>query len=173
MFADYLTLIDHHLNSYRGFQAADLYKLLYQSTLGPEHLLTDVEQARFWLQKEWVQEAANATEQLYEPISLDGQLGRLHLRPFKAAGHDWQELWTSFYQTCLTWQADKNSFITIWQQALDWIKQGCLSLSVEQAIELDSVQSSRGYPAVRHSESYRLINKPAYRVVLNSWNVQR
>lgn len=166
MCADYLTLINHHIESYRGFQAADLYKLLYQSTLGPEHLLTEVEQARLWLQKEWEQEKAAAAEQLYEPISLDGRLARVHIRPFKAGGHDWQELWSAFYQTCLSWQTDKNSFIEIWQQALHWLREGRLPLSFQQALELDGLQSSRGYPAVRHSESYRRANRPAYRVIL-------
>ena len=166
MFADHLTLIEYHLQR-PGFAAEDLYKLLYQGTLGVEHLLVDMDQSRQRLQHEWDAQPAERGEPLYEPVSPDLRLVRLNIRPYKAMGSSWQDLWDLFCATAAEFHGEKNNFIVLWQQSLQWIDQGRIPLDPKAAAELDAVMQPQGYPAVHHSAGYRAANRPAYRIVLS------
>jgi hypothetical protein len=166
MFSDYLTLIEYHLQR-TGFAAEDLYKLLFQGTLGVEHLLSNIDQSRQRLQSEWESQPAEKGEPLYVPVSPDLRLVRLNIRPFKARGADWQELWHLFCATAAQFHGEKNNFIALWQQSLQWIRQGRLPLNPQAAEVLDAVMREQGYPAAHHSAGYRAANRPAYRIVLS------
>lgn len=164
MFPDYLDLIQYHMQRYPGFAVQDLYKLLFQAILGSEHLLTDVAAARMWLEQEWTLQPAESGEPLFEPVSLDGRLVRLNIRPFKASGADRQTMWLAFYSTS-HYSGEKEEFITMWQQSLAWIVQGSIALSAEAAYDFDEIQKRGEYPAGRHSQTYRRLHRPAYRLV--------
>ncbi len=164
MFPDYLDLIRHHMHRYPGFSVQDLYKLLFQAILGAEHLLTDVGDAQVWLEQEWESQPPESGEPLFEPVSLDGRLVRLNIRPFKASGADRQTMWLAFYSASRC-RGEKQTFITTWRQSLAWIAQGSIALSAEAACDFDEIQKRGEYPAGRHSQTYRRLHRPAYRLV--------
>jgi hypothetical protein len=165
MFTDYLTLMHYHLELHPGCTPQDLYKLLFQSIHGPEHLLNDIGKAQAWLRQEWEVQPAESEELLCEPVSLDEQVVRINIRPLKALGADWRDLWAMFHSSADEFWADKNEFRETWQQVLEWIKDGRIPLQWSAALELDTALRIRGYPAAHHSESYRRANRPAYRVI--------
>ncbi len=163
MFPDYLSLIQYHMQRYPGFAVQDLYKLLFQTILGSDHLLTDAAAAQMWLEQEWESQPPESGEPLFEPVSLDGRLVRLNIRPFKASGADRQTMWLAFYSAS-HYSGEKEDFITLWQQSLAWIAQGSIALSAETAYDFDEIQKRGEYPAGRHSQTYRRLYRPAYRL---------
>ncbi len=60
------------------------------------------------------------------------------------------------------------SFRESWVAAGQDIRGGILPLDPAEYEDLDEIVRSRGYPAVRHSQGYRALLKPSYRVVLES-----
>ena len=62
----------------------DTYKWLYQATRGGEHAAPDREGAKQWLDGEWSSLAAKQkVENLWEPLSPGGDIGRVNMRAFK------------------------------------------------------------------------------------------
>src|SRR5262245_56083851 len=67
----------------------DAYKWLFHATLGGEHAVTDDEGPRQWLDREWATLGPPlAGEKEVVPLTVDGKLIRLNLRPYKARGGD-------------------------------------------------------------------------------------
>ena len=81
-------LLGQHLQRYPRMELADVYKLLHQAAMGPGHALRDPAQARDALRSECAALEPGGQDPLVDPISPDGQLARVHLRPWLAAGRD-------------------------------------------------------------------------------------
>jgi hypothetical protein len=164
MFPNYPELIRFHLQQHGGCEIQDIYKLLLQSILGPEHLLRDPVAAKERLRLEWEAQTATDGEPLFEPISLDGQIVRANLRPLKARGLHWLDLWNAFLRSAQPSQADKAVFITVWQQSLAWLEESSL-FTEKNIMQFDEKMRIIGYPVMHHSASYLHHNRPAYRVI--------
>ena len=74
-------ILQDHLARYPKMQARDVYKLLHQAAMGSEHAVTDIASARAWLERELAEIGPGPAEPLVDPISPDGQIARIHLRP--------------------------------------------------------------------------------------------
>jgi len=164
MFPNYTELIRVHLQLHSGCEIQDIYKLLFQSILGPEHLLKDPAAARERLRLEWEAQPGADDEPLLEPISLDGTIVRANLRPWKAKGVDWLELWNAFFRSAQSIQADKIAFITVWQKSLDRLQE-FPQFAEKNIMQFDEKMRIIGYPVMHHSASYQHHNRPAYRVL--------
>jgi hypothetical protein len=165
MFPDYHSLILYQLQHRPGCEIQDIYKLLFQSIRGPEHLLHNPDAARERLRIEWEQQQADSNEPSMEPISLDGRIVRANIRPLKAKGMDWLDLWEAFAKTAQTPIADKNAFIAAWQQTLIWLQDESLVCSANNILQFDENMRINDYPVMHHSPRYKQLNSPAYRVV--------
>jgi hypothetical protein len=62
-----------------------LYKLLHQAILGSGHAISDLEGARKWLERELTEMDSRYDETAIDPISPDGEIVRVHLRPIIAS----------------------------------------------------------------------------------------
>jgi hypothetical protein len=170
--ARYTPVIRWHSERYPDLEVEDLYKLLHQSVAGPAHAIEDPEMARQWLEREWngLDEPLD-TEELYEPLSSDGRLVRVNLRPWRAAGHSPEMVLSAFVRTAGTLPPD-TARIRIELDAIsacsDRIADG-LSPSAQTIRSFFDDQSRDGYPAIHHSEEYSQRYRPAYRVVLRSY----
>lgn len=164
MFPNYSELIRVHLQLHSGCEIQDIYKLLLQSILGPEHLLSNPAATRERLRLEWEAQPGADTELLLEPISLDGSIVRANLRPLKARGVDWLDLWNAFFRTAGSIQVDKAAFITVWRHALDLL-QPMPQFNEKIIMQFDEKMRILGYPVMHHSASYQHHNRPAYRVI--------
>ena len=77
--------------------AEDAYKYLYHAARGGEHALADETAAGLWLAREWATLGPpQPREELWEPLTADGRIGRLHLRPYKAQGGNKEALLEAF-----------------------------------------------------------------------------
>jgi hypothetical protein len=86
-----------HIQRYPAMNARDVYKLLYQGLLGPEHSMPTAEIFRARLEEELADLQPDASQPLLEDLRPDGALQRIYLRPWLARGQDLSVL----VQACL------------------------------------------------------------------------
>jgi len=146
--------------------ADDVYKFLHQGVFGPGHAVDDRQSVARTLDQEIAGLAPAAVEDpLCQPLGGPTPMARIHLRPFLAADEDVAALLDVFVASAAVpagTAADLKAAIEAAVAAL--VKSGQWALAGE--LETLSVGLAAGsYPAVSHSESYRNLYKPAYRVV--------
>lgn len=145
----------------------DAYKWLFQATRGGEHAAPDEAQARRWLEREWDDlDEFGASDLLVEPLRGDQAIVRLHLRPYKVRGGSLDALLRAFVDSAAEWTADASAFTVAWLALGDALR-GATYGDVTRADweRLDAATEPQGYPAVHHSESYRRVRRPAYRIL--------
>jgi len=162
-------LLDH-FRRYPEMQVTDLYKLLHQAALGSEHAVRDERTARDWLEREMKEMGEGPDEPLLDPISPDGKIVRIHLRPYLKMGKDPETLLRAFIHTANEWHGSLENLMeygtVAWQlsEAEQW------RISPKEIKLFFAGIESQGFPAARHSEIYGRLYRPAYRVIANfSW----
>lgn len=153
-------VLQDHLNRYPSMQIQDLYKLLHQAALGSEHAVSDRAAVEHWLMRELAELGVGMAEPLVDPISHNGQIARLHLRPYIAAGHDPRSLLEAFIRTANQYRGETGYLEEYWRDAM--------ALAPFPAREMDDFfrdLKDRNFPAVHHSAEYERQYRPAYRVV--------
>ncbi len=158
-------LLTDHIARYPRMQVQDLYKLLLQSAMGCEHVVGDERKARSWLEREVANTVTGPDDPLIDPISPDGCLVRLHLRPYFHAGRDLERLLEAFVQTSKQPRGSPEKLREFGGQAARMAKEGLLPFSAEDILAYWSDRERHGYRAVHHSYTYQKLYHPAYRVV--------
>ncbi len=154
------SIVRDHLSRYPALQIQDLYKLLHQAALGSEHAVSDRGSVERWLTRELAEMGEGIPEPLIDPISHNGEIVRIHLRPYVAAGHDVMRLLDAFIRTANEHHGDI--------QVLEQYFQDAVTMDIFPRSEMDDFLQEligKGYPAVHHSAEYERLYKPAYRVV--------
>ena len=149
-----------HFARYPSMQIQDAYKLIHQAALGSEHAITNPESARKWMESELAGRSAGPDESVVDPISDDGQIVRVHLRPFVSQGGDPDTLLDAFIRIANEFRGDIQVLKNYWNTAT--ARQYFPSTEMDGFIE--SAQA-RNYPAEHHSLEYERLYRPAYRVV--------
>jgi hypothetical protein len=160
------SLISAHLARRHGMEPRDVYKLLYQGVRGPEHIITSPTAFAERLAIEWESLDRTDSDPLWESIRPDGGLLHLNLRPFKAQGGDIAQLTTACLETARHPWGTQNEL----QQAWEDFTAACRDRSWHQMALYDVESFTRwleanGFPPVHHSERYRSLYRPAYRLV--------
>lgn len=144
----------------------DAYKWLFQATMGGEHAV-DREGAMAWLEDEWATLGAPlAGEVEWEPLTPDGRLGRVNLRPFRARGGDPLTLGEAFVRSARSFTEDRDGFLAEWRALGDKLLAGSVGTLTRADWEgVDTVAKTGFYGAMHHSATYERDRKPAYRVL--------
>ncbi len=158
-------ILARHAGRYPGLQVQDLYKLLHQAACGSEHAAADGPAARAWLEQEVAGLGEGPEEPIVEPISADGQVVRVHLRPYVAAGGDLDLLAAAFARTSREHRGCAVRLRRYWRYAERMAQEGALGLPAEELQCFFQEMEARGFPAVHHSPEYTRAYRPAYRVV--------
>lgn len=99
-------------------------------------------------------------EPIADPISADGEIIRIHLRPFLASGKSPKILFNAFLRTAKEYRGNLSTLEQYWKTV---ISMGHFPITaMDEFIQLIKAQ---GYPAVHHSDEYEKLYRPAYRVV--------
>lgn len=161
-----IALLQEHLARRPGMEPRDIYKLLYQGVRGPEHSLASSAAFAERLAAEWEALDLAGGDPLCESIRSDGSLLRLNLRPFKAQGGNLNRLVAAcleagggFWGTQAELQQAWYSFSAACQEH-SWP-----GLAVNDIKCFTSWLEANAFPAVHHSEQYRSLYRPAYRLV--------
>ena len=141
-------------------QIRDMYKLVYQATLGSEHAISSPESAAQRLERELAEMGGGLDEPVIDPISSDGQIVRVHLRPFVAQGGEAPALLEAFIRTAKEYHGDAQTLKHNWKTVA-----GIGYYSALEINEFTQFILAQGYPAVHHSAEYQRLYRPAYRVV--------
>ena len=157
-------LLGAHLGRYPVLALADVYKLLHQAALGPAHAV-DALAARDRLETEAELLGAGPDEPLVDPVSPDGRLARIHLRPYVAAGLSLGSLADAFGETAGTWPASFDKLAKFCGCLGDLVDAGGLPFPRADIVAYMQARAADGWPAVHHSDAYRAAYAPAYRVI--------
>lgn len=158
-------VLREQLEIHPALQVEDVYKLLYQGSLGIEHLLTDTIAAKHYLAEEWQEIPAGSNEPLVEIISPDSQWVRLNLKPFKAIGGNSEMVWGAMLRSSHV-TAPREVFVQRWREFVSLVGDRRLPFDAPAASEFDTRMASEGYNATHHSSGYLETYEPAYRVLL-------
>lgn len=164
-------LFDHALNQWKltpEMRIEDAYKWLYHATLGGEHAVTSEDGPRRWLDREWDGLGApTKDEPEVVPLTPDGKVVRINLRPYKARGGDKEMLLWAFVFSAQRFKSDKSVFIKEWDALGGRLKSKPWNrLTLSEWSRLDQETRAQGFPAIDHSAAYEKEYRPAYRVVL-------
>lgn len=159
-------LLDEHLARYPAAQPDDIYKLLYQGVLGPEHLIASPEEFARRLQAEYEALPPDAAGLLWEPVRPDRSLGRLHLGPFKARHDDLEWLVTACLRTAGRAWGTPAELCLAWATFVALCRAGrWQAFALADVLALHDRLEAQGYPPLHHSAAYRQAYRPAYRLV--------
>lgn len=167
--SDFPKVVHEQLQRYPAMQIQDLYKLVYQATMGNEHLMTDSAAVHDYLIQELASIQAAAAEPRLEEISADGEVVRLNLRPFKTRQGDHRALFQAMMQTARNFQKSPERL----EQDLSKLEQmahtGASAFDAAAMRSFFQEMREKEFPAVHHSRIYEEKYAPAYRVILKRY----
>ena len=150
-----------HISAYPGAALTDLFKALYQSAFGCEHLVTDASAAEAYMASEAELARPHAGE-IIEP--LDGPYVRVHLDILKKglSARTFSRLFALSAEHQDGAQAElqkKLAVLTV------MIRQGELPFDASEAEQAIASWRAAGFPPCHHSEAFRRAYAPAYRLM--------
>ncbi|MBM4166103.1 MAG: hypothetical protein FJ218_04180 [Ignavibacteria bacterium] len=171
-FSSFDEVILWHMQHKKEMHAFDYYKLVFQSSFGPEHIGNDSLQIFGMLQQEMKEQSTMKTdsaEQLLEPISEDGELVRINLRPFRDAQLSLRSLSRAVYFTAKELQQDTLLFRKQWRNVLQLREDKKITIDDRDLNVINDAFLSKGFIfPMHHSWEYQQANNPSYRVVKRS-----
>jgi hypothetical protein len=166
-------LLGDHFRRYPRMELADVYKLLHQAAMGPGHAVRDRAAALTWIESEAAALGAGPQEPVTDPISPDGKLARVHLRPYLDSKQKLERLLDAFVQTAQAHPAAPDKLAKFCGCLGDLAGAGGIPFSREEVESYFQGIAGAGYPVVHHSEAFREAYRPAYRVVAIEYLVTR
>lgn len=136
---------NYHKNKYPKLEKQDIIKLIFQSSLGPSHFISNKDKVKDYLNKELLEEKNNE-ENLYEYISTN--YVRMNIFPYKHYYKETDTLIDMFIES-----ANKANYNK------DILKENLLNY-----LTLDDLKNY-DYQAVSHSKTYKDNYKPHYRLI--------
>ena len=164
--AGFREVVSLHLRRYPAMEMQDLYKLTFQAAMGSEHAVPSREGARQWLDREFATLEPVPAEPATDPLSPDGELIRIHLRAFEERGGNPDKLLDAFVATAQVYEGSTDRLERLWGHLESMAAAGGIDFELDQLEAFLAEMRSLGFPAVRHSNTYRELYQPAYRVVL-------
>lgn len=156
--------IERQLATYPKSQLQDIYKAFYQEHFGAEHMITDKEAARNYLDQELATMQDKRDGIYVEPIGMSGDYVRVYLIAVSHKILSSSQLLQAFIESAGEHKSPTISWATKWQaivEVVDEVSPG-LGSDDERAMLL---QASLNNQAVHHSQAYNAAYHPHYRIV--------
>lgn len=158
-------LLINHYKLYPNLKIQDLFKFIYQSTFGCEHLVSSLDAATNYISEEY-----NNKCDIKEPIieKLDGNYSRVPL-VYIDKGISVETFSKLFYYSA---KKEKDGLLLL-EEKLDILSElvdnSILPFSKEELNIAISKWKANGYPAIHHSNEFRNSYKPSYRLISNNY----
>jgi hypothetical protein len=159
------SILIRHARRYSEWDVDDLYKLIHQAAMGSGHALTDESGVRDWLMQELAHLGSGPDESLIDPISPDGRIVRVHLRPFAMLHLQEEPLLQAFIRTAKAVSSSTERLTEYATVAVQLAEEGQFPFSGSRLIGHLARMRDNGFPAIHHSARYEQLYQPAYRVV--------
>ncbi len=162
------TLILYHRRLHPSLEPPDIYKLLFQATMGPAHILDDTEYAFLSLRRECddLGQYPNTDETLIETVSRKADVIRINLRPFKRESNNIDLLFDCMLQSAIHFSPSEERLRAVWKEFTLLTRYGDLDFDFHEVATLDSTLLNNGFVPMSHSDSYTAKEQPSYRIVL-------
>ena len=158
-------LIDSHLIRYPELQIEDLYKLVYQATLGNGHAISDSLEVAEWLKKDLSDPEQNTTEPMIDTLGTCGRFARIHLNTYIRSGRSPEKIVRAFIKTGAQYPADSDAFFCALSVVREMSSNGKLPWKDSTVNNFLSEQAVKSYPAVHHTEKFNSKYHPHYRII--------
>lgn len=159
-------LVEFQQRHHPNLRAQDVWKLFYQATFGVEHILSDSSEVAAYLLNELAPiDSVVAGELLIERISLENDLVRVNLRPFRDLNLSSPLLVKAMFQSARETIPDTMLFYRLWNEFSALVRFGLLKFPLADLKVWDEKVGGGTIEAVHHSTEYVSSNRPAYRVV--------
>ncbi len=159
------TALIKHCKAYPALQTEDIFKYLFHSAMGCEHLVSDADAALRYVQSEYAA-MCDAIDARID--ALDGAYSRVHLG-ILTQGLRPETLAKLF---CLSAKNEPNGKALLAQKlevARKLIEDGTLPSELAEFDRKLAAWRDAGFPAVHHSSAFREHYHPAYRVLANKY----
>ena len=165
---DIVGFVNRQMESYPQSRLLDIYKSCFQDYMGAEHLVSDKDRVKAYLDEE-----LNATtlDELmpwyYEPCGIDGNYVRVSIRAVKEGIITEELLLDAFIRSANNPRRPTiDAWRDRWHEIIGTIDEMHLNLPnyLEDKQFIDSVLSKDKY-AISHSPEYREAYHPHYRIV--------
>lgn len=143
-------------------QPQDILKQCYQAAFGAEHLLQDMERAKWYLKEEYESVKAKNIP-LYESISP--QVCRVNLAAWKYQGLPVLWLFRMLASSPFQGEERREMFYQYLQTAERILSTSSVAFSREEWKNYLEEYTKEGLRPVHHSQQYREKEHPAYRIV--------
>lgn len=157
------SLLHEHALRYPALLIEDVFKFLFQSAFGCEHMLQSPERATAYIEAE-LSRIGTPVASSHDIERLDGNFSRVHLS-YLARGLSPATLGRLFY---LSAEPQKNALDAL-QTKLDvaytMTEQGRLPFSPTEFTQKRDEWRRAGFCAIHHSNAFREAYAPAYRVI--------
>lgn len=157
-------LLLQHAADYPKLQVRDVFKFLYQSSFGCEHLVSAPDAAAAGIREEF----AAQTDWEPQPVQpLDGPYCRVPLSCL-SSGLLPETLAKLFVLSAKKEAGGMEALLCKLAHARMLAAEGLLPFSADEFDRELALWKAAGYPAVRHSEEFRAAYHPSYRVIARS-----
>lgn len=156
--------LTEHYKKYPELQLQDIFKYIYQSSFGCEHMLSSYETAVDYIRKEY----ENAVFSLQLSDKLDGEYSRVHFSVLQQ-GLRAETFAKLFY---LSAKKEANSKAELKKKIAavkELVTDAILPFSAAELEKELERWHKNGYSAVHHSDAFRLAYKPSYRVIADEF----
>ena len=160
--------INNQMNTYPKSRLLDIYKSCFQDYMGAEHLVSDSERVKAYLDQEL--ETTTLDDLMpwyYEPCGIDSSYYRVSIRAIKENIITEEMLLDAFVRSANSVERPSvESWRNRWHMIIGTIDQMQLALPHydEDKVFIDSILTIGKY-AISHSPEYRETYHPHYRIV--------
>ena len=150
-----------HFEKYPELRAEDIFKFIFQSSFGCEHLVSNESAALEYIKREYASLSGGGEERVEK---LDGDYSRVHLSCL-SDGLSPETLARIF---CLSAKKEGNGAEELIEKlgvATELVREGIIRLDREDFEKRLDEWREAGYPAIHHSDEFRAEYRPAYRVI--------
>ena len=159
---DLYTILQTHAARYPKMEPTDAVKLLYQSEFGGGHLIANEDACLAYLRAEWERTSFDPDAPLVEDIG--GGVIRVMLAAIPDADAV-EALGRDFIRSAANVHGTQEGFLEKLALLRTMTVEGKFAFSLAELDEYLTAYKAAGCPAVSHSETYRRLYRPAYRVL--------
>ena len=164
---DIKSFVNHQMTQFPKSHLLDIYKTCFQDYMGAEHLVSDREHVKAYLDEElYTTEIDNLPNWYYEPCGIKGRYVRVSLRTVKEGLVTEDILLDAFIRSANMERPSVRSWKRRWHRIIGTIDEMGLNLPDYDREKrfIDSILSAGKY-AISHSSDYRNAYHPHYRIV--------
>ena len=142
--------------------------------MGPLHIMHNREKAFSELKKEFKRIGQDniEDEKLLEPVSIDGKVVRVNLRPYKKEINDIELLFKAMVESAKNFIPDSEKLTNIWGEFKGFVQKDELPFNYKEVLAFENDLQSKEDFEISHSEIYRSKENPFYRVILKRNNIR-